>query len=251
MTQNRQKIARIDELLADLRFKLDDLQFNNTACANEKNGTYYDYDDVIALFEQTLPLLEQAVDRQKGTARNPRPADLPKDIPWRETFADPDEDFNPYVFDGSMSPEDYDKMMAAYEADRNRPVAGNSKPKEGYNLSATMRDAKRKHATVDLAHPDREPVPYDALPDADLKAGKVLKIRFFDVHGVYALQTNPFSEKQLKFETTVATNWIDGCKPDTGYAGWRVFEWDEQKRQWWPYRDSKNQERLYDTGRRA
>lgn len=209
--QDKEKIARINELLADL-------QFQNTACANEKNGTYYDYDGVIALLEQT-------VDCQKGTARNPRPANLPENIPWSETFADPDD-----------------------EADRDRPVVDSSTPKEGYNLSAAMREAEQQNATVDL---DGSPTaPYDELPDDDLLAGKTLKIRYFDLHGVYILQTVPFSVKELELQAAWATCRVDG-RPHNEYAGWTAFQWNEQKRQWWPYRDSKNNERQYDTGRRG
>lgn len=45
-----------------------------------------------------------------------RPADLPADIPWygKETSAEPD----PYVFDGCMSPEDYELMHKNMEADK-------------------------------------------------------------------------------------------------------------------------------------
>lgn len=46
----------------------------------------------------------------------PRPADLPADIPWygKATNAEPD----PYVFDGYMSVEDYDRMHELMAADR-------------------------------------------------------------------------------------------------------------------------------------
>ena len=44
------------------------------------------------------------------------PADLPVDIPWygKATSAEPD----PYVYDGYMSPEDYELMCKHMEADR-------------------------------------------------------------------------------------------------------------------------------------
>ncbi|ADU27923.1 hypothetical protein [Ethanoligenens harbinense] len=248
--QSKEKISRINEVLTDLQYKLDDLQFQNTACANEKNGTYYDYDGVIALLEQTVALLEQTVDRQKGTARNPRPANLPNNIAWRETFADPDEEFDPYVFDGSMSPEDYNKMVSAYEANRDHPTGDPSKSKVDYSLSAAMRDAERNHATVDLAHPDRKPVPADALPAADLRAGNTMKIRFFDPHGVYFMDTVAFRPKAMEIQAALATLKVD-CQPPDEYAGWTAFEWNEQKRQWWPYRDKQNKGFQYDTGRRT
>lgn len=50
----------------------------------------------------------------------PRPADLPADIPWygKATNAEPD----PYIFDGYMSVEDYDRMHELMAADRQQEV---------------------------------------------------------------------------------------------------------------------------------
>lgn len=48
-----------------------------------------------------------------------RPADLPADIPWygKATTADPD----PYVYDGYMSPEDYDHMHELMQQEEKPP----------------------------------------------------------------------------------------------------------------------------------
>lgn len=48
----------------------------------------------------------------------PRPEGLPADVPWygRQTAAEPD----PYVYDGYMSPEDYEHMHELMAADRQR-----------------------------------------------------------------------------------------------------------------------------------
>lgn len=101
--QNPEKIQQIYTLL-------DDILATNREYANVKNGTYFNYDSVIAK-------LQEAQTEMTETARNPRPEDLPEDIPWSEKFADPDEDFDPYVFDGSMSEKDYDQRASAYRKD--------------------------------------------------------------------------------------------------------------------------------------
>ncbi len=100
---NKEKIERISELLQEL-------QTGNTAYDDPAIAYHYDYDRVIQSLEQAKETMEQSV-------RCPRPKDLPKDIPWSERLSQgaDDEDFNPYVYDGTMSPEDYDKMRENYE----------------------------------------------------------------------------------------------------------------------------------------
>jgi hypothetical protein len=48
------------------------------------------------------------------TSRNPRPDNLPQNMPWSEKFFITDNVFNPYVFDGSMSIEDFERALEAY-----------------------------------------------------------------------------------------------------------------------------------------
>lgn len=102
--QDQEKVKEVQAMLGDL-FE------TNQIYADEKIGTYYHYDRV-------LELLHQAKEVMTDTARNPRPANLPKDIPWSEKFYDPDEEFDPYVYDGSMSPEDHETMLANFKRDR-------------------------------------------------------------------------------------------------------------------------------------
>ena len=78
---------------------------------NDTYPIYFDYDGVISLLEQTQTLVTES-------ARCPRPAGLPPNIPWREKLVSGDEDFDPYTFDGTMSEEDYEKMHELMMADR-------------------------------------------------------------------------------------------------------------------------------------
>lgn len=215
MKQDQNRIAEIAALLSSIQESISDLLWTNEAYSNPKVGTVFDYNAVITTLKSAKQTVESAKERIHDSARNPRPANLPKDMPWSERFADPDEDVDPYVYDGSMSPEDYDKM----------------------------------HATIDLAHPERKVEPYDALPAADLQAGNDLKIRFFGPHGVFFLDSEPFSAKVMEIRAAMATLRVDVQPPDE-YAGWTMFQWNEQKKQWWPYRDEKGKGLRYDTGRR-
>lgn len=103
--QNKKKVQRIRELL-------NGLQIANETYSDEKVCYYFDYETVIELLEQTQTVMEDS-------ARCPRPADLPSDLPWCERLVtDPTEEFDPYAFDGSMSEEDYELMWEHIRADR-------------------------------------------------------------------------------------------------------------------------------------
>jgi hypothetical protein len=49
-------------------------------------------------------------DIETAYERMERPANLPADIPWSDRPYDPDDPLDPYTFDGSMTPEDYELM---------------------------------------------------------------------------------------------------------------------------------------------
>lgn len=153
--QDREKISEIRELLQQMAE-------NNQSYADPKIGTYYDYDHV-------LSLLCDAADTMTATARNPRPKALPSNIPWSEKFADPDKDFDPYSYDGSMSPGDYDTMRAHFQADR-------------------------KKGLIDVPG---QPADGDT------------KIRFYDLHGKYGSKTPPFPEVNLPFQMNAAMKIVD------------------------------------------
>lgn len=153
--QDQEKIRKIRGLL-------ETMMENNQSYSNSGVGTFYDYDIV-------LKLLQDASDTMTATVRNPRPCDLPKDIPWRETFADPDEDFDPYVYDGSMTPEDYERMVANFQED------------------------KRLGRVDDHGEP----------------TGGDTKIKFMDVHGRLTSETLPFPERYLNVNMKAATTRVD------------------------------------------
>lgn len=70
---------------------------------NPESKIYFDYDNV-------LKLLEQAQATTTDTARCLRPENLPPGIPWSERMYSGDEEFDPFVYDGTMSIDDYEKM---------------------------------------------------------------------------------------------------------------------------------------------
>lgn len=65
----------------------------------------------------------------------PRPADLPANIPWygKETSAEPD----PYVYDGYMSPEDFENWCDLVAADERQQA---EKPPDSMTLENTAND---------------------------------------------------------------------------------------------------------------
>jgi hypothetical protein len=104
--QDINKIAEIKQLL-------ESITESNEAYSDADRGIYFDYDSVINL-------LKTVQEQINDTVRCPRPADLPENMVWSEKFYDSKEDFDPYVYDGSMTPEDYEKGMTAYQADKER-----------------------------------------------------------------------------------------------------------------------------------
>jgi hypothetical protein len=77
---------------------------------NDTHPIYFDYGGVISLLEQAQMLVTES-------ARCPRPENLPSGMPWSERLYD-GEDFDPYVFDGAMSAEDYERMRELMAAGR-------------------------------------------------------------------------------------------------------------------------------------
>lgn len=94
MEQNKKKIDIIAKLCEEVQER------NNLYAAPDKGG-HFDYDTVIELLKSTLKHMD-------GTLRFSRPEDLPKDVPWSEIPYSPDDEFDPFVFDGSMSINDYE-----------------------------------------------------------------------------------------------------------------------------------------------
>lgn len=93
--QNKSKIEMIFSLIREI-------ESANILYADETPGYYFDYDTVIEL-------LKKASYTIVSTERCPRPQDLPKDIPWCESG----EEFDPFVYRGDMSPEDFQRAQTS------------------------------------------------------------------------------------------------------------------------------------------
>lgn len=94
--QNIKKVDRIKELCSDI-INL------NQMLIEAKYGTYYDYEKVIGLLEQVM--------EEMSDSRTPRPADLPEDMAWSEAYWNGEQEPDPFVFDGTMSVEDFEEFQ--------------------------------------------------------------------------------------------------------------------------------------------
>lgn len=83
---------------------------------NDAHPIYFYYEGVIELLRQAETIINES-------ARCPRPENLSPDIPWSERLFDGDDVFDPYVFDGTMSEEDYKRMHELMAADMERDDA--------------------------------------------------------------------------------------------------------------------------------
>lgn len=66
--------------------------------------SYFDYDTVITLLTKSKEVIKQS-------ARCPRPEHLPEDLIWSEKYYNENDEVNPYVYDGSMSAEEFEKLQ--------------------------------------------------------------------------------------------------------------------------------------------
>jgi hypothetical protein len=98
--QSLEKVNKISQILNDIVRR-------NVLYADPEHRTYFSYDEVIEHLESALNIIDLS-------ARNPRPNNIPQNISWNEKFYSPDNEFNPYVYDGSMSPEDFERAADAY-----------------------------------------------------------------------------------------------------------------------------------------
>lgn len=112
MAYNEEKTKRIKNLCWELEW----LNQGYGEQIDTHKGSF-DYDGVIQLLQQAVALVGD-------TATFERPDNLPKDIPWCPTpWCGADDDVDPHVYDGSMTPEDYEMMHVAMEKDRKSSVA--------------------------------------------------------------------------------------------------------------------------------
>lgn len=106
--QDKGKIAIIKRLISEISAA-------NEHYNDSENGQFYDYDTVISLLQQAKETMDQS-------ARCPRPKNIPSDLPWDEAMND--QGFNPFVYRGSMSIEDFEKAQKEYFKDPELPVDG-------------------------------------------------------------------------------------------------------------------------------
>lgn len=95
-----------DKIL-EIRNLLNGLTATNDLYSDENKGFYFDYDTVIELLQQ----VNETID---ASARCPRPDNISSDIPWCENMND---EFDPLVYRGDMSAEDFRKAQNAYFED--------------------------------------------------------------------------------------------------------------------------------------
>lgn len=93
--KNRDKIDHINRLCQEI------LSLNESYSTQDK--FYFYYDEVIELLEKAKTSIEESL-------RSSRPDNLPKDIAWCENV-NPEYEFDPFVFDGSMSVQDFKKAQ--------------------------------------------------------------------------------------------------------------------------------------------
>lgn len=94
--------------IIEIRNLLNSLSVANDLYSDENKGFYFDYDIVIELLQQVNETMD-------ASARCPRPDNIPADIPWCERMNDGmNDDFDPYVFKGDMSIEDFRKAQNTY-----------------------------------------------------------------------------------------------------------------------------------------
>ena len=89
-----------------VKWLCDNIKNTAESYENDTHKIHFDYDSVINLLEQAQEIINES-------ARCPRPDNLPSDMAWSERLYD-GTDLDPYVYDGSMSIEDFQKISAAY-----------------------------------------------------------------------------------------------------------------------------------------
>lgn len=93
--QNKEKIAIISQLCNEI------LSDNNMY---SKSNFYFDYDTIIDNLTRVKEVMEESL-------RSPRPVGLPENIIWSEKPYGVGMDLDPMVFDGSMSPDDFERWQ--------------------------------------------------------------------------------------------------------------------------------------------
>ena len=113
--QDKDKILEIRNLLTSISAA-------NDLYSDENKGFYFAYDSVIELLQQ----VNETID---ASARCPRPDNIPDDISWCENM---NNEFDPFVYRGDMSVEDFRKAQDNYFEDKQDDRAEDDD--EGYEV---------------------------------------------------------------------------------------------------------------------
>lgn len=169
-----------------------------------------------------------------------RPADLPADLPWygKATSAEPD----PYVYDGYMSPEDYELMHKHMEADRQQQekdtrAAPGDLYIDGQRFTGKIAELEIPHfSPPDLALPELRSPPSMELtltitPDtaaAILEALQPAALRFLEAVAKAAKEAWEWLKRGAAKAAKIAARWADKCMDAMLYQA-------NDNPKWWHY----------------
>lgn len=124
--KDKEKIKQVNELCQEINEL-------NTMYQNSEEKFYFDYDGVIELLGKTKERIEISL-------RCLRPDNLPDDIAWCE-MTNPNYELDPFVYDGSMSIKDFEKVQAIILKDLGKNTKNDVK--NHINKSPNNRDFER------------------------------------------------------------------------------------------------------------
>ena len=168
-----------------------------------------------------------------------RPADLSADLPWygKATSAEPD----PYVYDGYMSPEDYELMCKHMEADRQQEkktrVAPGDLYIDGKRFTGQIAELTFPHFSPpemnlpELRSPPRMELTLTITPNtaaAILEALQPATLRFFEALGNAAREMWAGIERAAKAAGRIVARIAGRCMDDMLYKA-------NDHPKWWHY----------------
>jgi hypothetical protein len=95
--QDIKKFVEVNRLVGDISRR-------NLDLSHPKLGAHYDYERVIQMLNEVKSVMEES-------ARCPRPPGLQKDILWCEKFCNGDNELDPFVYDGSTLPDEFQQWQ--------------------------------------------------------------------------------------------------------------------------------------------
>ena len=157
-----------------------------------------------------------------STAFPPEPMEHPADLPWygKATSAEPD----PYVYDGYMSPEDFDLMHKHMEADRQQEKDTRAAPGalyvDGQRFAGKITELELPHFSLpELSLPELRSPPSMELtltitPDtaaAILDAIQPAALRFLEAVAKAAVEAWEWLKRGAAKAAKIAARWADKC----------------------------------------